>query len=206
MKSYAKENFKTRVARDVFLYDQRTMKFLVKPWGTDANHRADALYGNAFGTFICRPPKNEADLKKQMNLTTEVLVRDEGTVLAYDMSKGVIGFKTEELNELLGTKSFSFDDAAFECMVLPSRAESRTSKISASMTSLGYFLSVDKSKLKKLPKGFKWMSIMDATDPQLNVHASCIAHFLYVRRHVASPKIFRGSNVKRILSLLETYG
>lgn len=50
MKKFAKESAKTRLSRDVFIYDPKTMEFLVKPWGS-GNHRAVSKYGNAFGTF-----------------------------------------------------------------------------------------------------------------------------------------------------------
>lgn len=195
MKRFAKEDEFTRISRDVFLYDSNTMEFLVTPWGKESNHRSATKYGNAFGVFLCRPPKNESDLAEQRKFSTELFIDGQGVVLQFDVSKGVVGHKTNALNALLKRK-FEYDRATFECVVMPSTAESATSSISSHMTVLAYFLPVDASSIR-LQGGLTWLSMRDATDPTINVHASVVQTFLY-RRNVNALKTFEGANVASI--------
>ena len=98
MERFAKESEKTRLSRDVFIFDPQTMDFLVKPWGastiTNEGHRSNLQYGNAFGTFLYRPPKDDIDLQKQKDISTEMMIKDEGVVLKFNVSEGVVGWKT----------------------------------------------------------------------------------------------------------------
>ena len=54
--SYCAEDEYTRLARDIVLISNNN-KFLVRKWG-GSGHRSQASFGNAFGTFYYRPPKN----------------------------------------------------------------------------------------------------------------------------------------------------
>lgn len=202
-RNFAQESHRTRVSRDVFLYDKSSMEFLVKPWGGD--HRSALQYGNAYGSFMYRPPKDDDDLEKQRQFTTKMLIRGEGAVLAYDTTSGVIGFKTKELNKVLRKRAFPYDDTSFRCVIMPSKMECRTSSITASMTVLAYFLPVDRNKLVNIPLEYRWLSKLDATDPSKNVHASCVSHFLYGRECNKQFKTFRGSNVRKIMQRLSEW-
>lgn len=199
---FAKESAATRISRDVFVYDPRTLAFLATPWGS-AEHQSTLQYGNAFGTFLCRPPKDAADLERQRSFATEMHVDKQGMMLRYDVSGGVVGHKTKALNALLpeGTP-FRYEDAAFECVVMPSRDESPTSSIGASMTVLAYFLPVAKNKVRGVSETSKkapyvWLDAKAAVDPSKNVHASVVQTFLY-RKKVADLKLFRGAKVESI--------
>ena len=198
MHRFAKEDARSRVSRDVFVYDARTMAFLVIPWKGDG-HRADSMYGNAFGTFLYRPPKNVADMEAQRRWPEVSVEGVRGKVFRFDVSEGVVGHKTDAMNRLLG-RPFRYEDATFECVVVPSAAESRTSVLSASLTVLAYFLPVDRREVGT-PKGFKWLSERDATDPARNVHAGVVSTFLH-RRRVGDLKTFRGDDVRRIAARL----
>ena len=194
---FAKENAATRISRDVFVYDPSTLHFLATPWGS-AEHRSTLQYGNAFGAFLCRPPKDAGDLERQLRYATKMEVDGQGVVLRYDVSGGVVGHKTADLNAALPTP-FRYEDAAFECVVLPSRDESPTSSIGASMTVLAYFLPVAKAKVRGVSEGgpYVWLDAKQAVDPSTNVHASVVQAFLY-RKRVANLMLFRGANVASI--------
>lgn len=201
---FAKEGSDTRISRDVFLHDPRTGEFLVKPWG-DGHHRGSALYGNAFGTFLCRPPKDDEDLRHQLAPPVSArLVRltspRDARVLAFNV-RGVVGHKTGILNDVL-RRPFAYERAAgFIACVMPSKDESRTSTLAAANTTLAYFVHIDRKKMPRR-KGYVWISAKDATDPGKNVHASVVAAYLYcmpsIDRHV-----YHGSNLGAILKRLD---
>lgn len=199
MKKFAKESAKTRLSRDVFIYDPKTMEFLVKPWGS-GNHRAVSKYGNAFGTFLYRPPKDESDLAKQKDISSEMYMKGEGIVLKYDMSEGVISWKTKELNKLIKKKQFPYDKTTFLSVIMPSKEQCRTSSIAAPMTILAYFYPVSKDKLNDIGN-YEWLSRIDATDPTLNVHADVVSMFLY-KKDIKNLKTLQGKNVEKIMKLV----
>ena len=62
-----KEDTNTRIARDVFIYKRAEntgeLLFLCKYWDESEHHRARPTYGNAFGSFLCRPPRNAAEAR-----------------------------------------------------------------------------------------------------------------------------------------------
>lgn len=204
MERFAKESEKTRLSRDVFIFDPQTMDFLVKPWGgstvTNKGHRSNLQYGNAFGTFLYRPPKNDIDLQKQKDISTEMMIKGEGLVLRFNVSEGVVGWKTKELNKLIRKRQFPYDKAEFMCITMPSKSESRTSSIGAPMTVLAYFLPMAKSKISNIGD-YKWLNRLDATDPSKNVHASVVSTFL-CRIDISDLKTFQGSNVERIMKIM----
>lgn len=198
MKKFAPESAKTRLARDVFIYDPKTMEFLVKPWGS--NHRAKLKFGNAFGTFLYRPPKDEQEVDKQKDLSYLRYIPGEGNVLVFDVSQGVVGFKTQELTKLIKKKEFPYDKSKFLCTVIPSKTESRVSGLDAAMTILAYFYPVSKDKLNDIGN-YEWLSTIDATDPTLNVHANVVSMFLY-KKDIKNLKTLQGKNVEKIMKLV----
>ena len=204
MERFAKESEKTRLSRDVFLFDPETMDFLVKPWGastaTNEGHRSNLKFGNAFGTFLYRPPKDDKDFQKQKDISTEMMIKDEGIVLRFDVSDGVVGWKTKELNKLIRKRHFPYNKAEFMCITMPSKTECRTSSISAPMTVLAYFLPVEKSKIA-ITGNYQWLDRLDATDPSMNVHASIVSTFL-CKIDINDLKTFQGSNVEKIMKII----
>jgi hypothetical protein len=188
--SFAAETAMTRISRDVFLYDPSTNEFCVKEWGS-AEHRASARYGNAFGTFLCRPPKDEKDMSDQLSHAKR-LTFPEGDVLHYDVQR-VIGHKTADLESVL-KKPFLYNDASFVCYAMPSSEQSVTSLIAAPMTVLAYFLPVQKRSLTKRDTEV-WISSKEATDPSINVHAGVVSAFLFCKNTKPSQKVFEGADV-----------
>lgn len=204
MERFAKESEKNRLSRDVFIFDPETMDFLVKPWGastaTNEGHRSNLKFGNAFGTFLYRPPKDDIDLQKQKDISTEMMIKGEGIVLKFDVSEGVVGWKTKELNKVIRKRQFPYDKSEFMCITMPSKSECRTSSISAPMTVLAYFLPVAKSKIA-ITENYRWLKRLDATDPSMNVHASIVSTFL-CKIDINDLKTFQGSNVEKIMKII----
>lgn len=196
----------SRISRDVFLYDKHSGDFLVKPWASKDHRSSKAKFGNAFGTFLCRPPKSKEDLDSQIkHATVKALRGSKKKVLVYDMSggtkpkhpktglEGMLGFKTEALETSVGGQTL---DLQLACVSLPSMQESSTSLILEPMTVLAYFAAVRKDKTK-LTDGAFWVSKRDATDPAKNLHASVVSTFLHTPPQTQH-SLLRGKNVLAI--------
>lgn len=187
----------SRISRDVFLYDRESGDFLVKPWA-GGGHISKAQFGNAFGTFLCRPPKSKEDLDAQLKHHAKVKTssgKGKKKVLTYDVGGGIVGHKTESLSRALpnNRQPSSF---GFACVRIPSMTESAASLVHEPMTVLAYFAPVSK-RSTRLEDGAYWVSVRDATDPSKNLHANVISAFLCTPPQ-KEYKVLRGKNVLAI--------
>jgi len=174
--SFCAEDEYSRLARDIVICTA-TNKFLLKKWG-GGGHRAQASYGNAFGTFFYRPPKNipasDGDVKFAVPMWD---TKAKGWLLTFAIDG--IGPKNRELAALFGVtaKEAMLESALtseVKCYVMPSSSQSTKSSIAAPMTVLVSFLQHDEISLVNFPD-YVWASSEQAFDPGFNVHAGVIA-------------------------------
>lgn len=180
MRGFSKETAETRISRDVFIYDPYSKSFLVKKWDGPQHRVKNVKYGNAFGVFLCRPPKSQKDYHQQLEYA-EPAKLGKHNVLSFNV-KGVLGHKTKSVQQMIGreNKEFKYSDCSHITYVMPSKHECKTSSMSAGVTVLAYFLPVRKSAVH-LSEGFRWISTKQATDPTYNIHAGVVSCFLYCK-------------------------
>jgi len=192
LKNYLKEDDKSRIARDVFIYTKINNKyeFLVKPWN-DKHHQSNILYGNAFGTFLCRPPKDQTDLDNQLsepvNAKTILIPQSNKLLLTYNVKNGIIGFKTNILKKILDKDFKKIKPTKIECYKIPSNKTDKNSMLDASMTILACFIKIDKREFDDL----KWLSAKDSYNPKINIHSGIVAHFLNDMNEKTNEKILK---------------
>eukprot|EP00931_Biecheleriopsis_adriatica_P008780 TRINITY_DN10990_c0_g1_i4.p1 TRINITY_DN10990_c0_g1~~TRINITY_DN10990_c0_g1_i4.p1 ORF type:complete len:282 (-),score=38.05 TRINITY_DN10990_c0_g1_i4:338-1183(-) len=176
--SYCAEDEYTRLARDIVVISTNN-NFLVKRWG-GGGHRAQALFGNAFGTFFYRPPKTipatENDIKFAVPLWE---METKGWLLTFTIDG--LGPKNRELESMFGQQQkeamlSTAEASKARCYVMPSSGQSSKSSIAAPMTALVSYLKVDEISLDGFPD-FMWSSMEQALDPTFNVHAGVIANY-----------------------------
>ena len=218
---YLIENYKSRISRDIFVYTQNENRyeFLVKPW-SNAQHRAKGLYGNAFGTFLCRPPKDKKDLeqqiKKPINAKIMYIPQKNKNILLYDLKKEILGFKTEHLKSVLEEKFSDLEKANVECYKIPSSKNNKNSMLSAGMTILASFIEIEKKDYENL----HWLDAKTAHNPKINIHAGIISHFMQdigektnekilkdfpKLKYLNNQKTLKGYNIKKIYNLVNKY-
>jgi hypothetical protein len=190
LKNYLKEDDKSRIARDVFIYTKINNKyeFLVKKWN-NKQHRAQGLYGNAFGTFLCRPPKDQKDLDVQLsepvNANTILIPQYNKLLLTYNVKNGIIGFKTNILKKILDKDFKKIKPTKIECYKIPSCKTDKNSMLDASMTILACFIKIDKREFNDL----RWLSAKDSYNPKINIHSGIVSHFLKDMNEKTNEKI-----------------
>ena len=175
---YCAEDEYTRLSRDIVVFTAGN-KFLVKKWGS-GGHRSQASHGNAFGTFIYRPPKNipasEGDIKFAVPMWE---VDAMGWLLTFVIDG--VGPKDREMATLFGEKEkeamlSSALTSEAKCYVMPSSSQSGKSSIAAPMTTLVTFTQHAEIDLDDFPD-YAWASTEQALDPSFNVHAGIVASY-----------------------------
>ena len=176
--SYCAEDAYTRLARDIVVRTASNT-FLVRKWG-GGGHRAGAAFGNAFGTFFYRPPKNIPASDNDTKFATVMWdVEIRGWLLTFAIDG--LGVKNRELSNMFGPTAkeamllSALDDKA-NCYVMPSSSQSDKASIAAPMTVLVSFVEHEEIDLSKFPD-FAWASLQQALDPRFNVHAGVIARY-----------------------------
>ena len=172
--TFCNETTKNRLARDVFIYtfDKKgELKFLLKKW-KDPNHRATVNFGNSFGTFIYRPPKNLEDARRSLEYATPLWAKSQnGWLLTFPVNG--LGPKNELLANLLNlsiTKMIKMiNNLQVYGIIIPSSFQDSKSSIHAPMISLASFIEVQENIV--IPQDMKWVSAIDACNPKKNVHA-----------------------------------
>jgi len=217
LSSYLKENYKSRISRDIFIYTKinNTYKFLVKQWGNE-KHRAKGLYGNAFGTFLCRPPKDMEDLEQQIkhpvNAHPILIPQYNKYLLTYNLNNKVLGFKTDSLKKVLGKNFKNIKSEKIECYKIGSSKENKYSMLSAGMTILATFVKIEKEDYDNLI----WIDSKKAYNPKINIHSGIVAHFLkdinektntkilkyFPKLKVNNQKILKSNNIINIYNLI----
>ena len=216
---YLPENYKSRISRDIFVYTKTgdDYEFLVKPWA-NVHHRAKGLFGNAFGTFLCRPPKDKKDLEQQIkspvNAKIMLVPQSNKYILTYSLKKEFLGFKTGHLKSVLGDNFSNIKKTDVECYRLPSN--NKYSMLSAGMTVLASFIEIEKKNYDNL----QWINSKTACDPKKNIHVGIISHFMNDKyektnkeilkhfpklKNIDNQKILKGNNIKKIYNLVNNY-
>ena len=217
--NYLKEDDKSRISRDIFIYTKinNTYHFLVKPWG-NITHRAKGLYGNAFGTFLCRPPKDMEDLEQQIkppvNAKPILIPQYNKLLLTYNLNNTVLGFKTDSLKKILGKNFKNIKLEKVECYKISSSEENKYSMLSAGMTILATFVEIEKEEYDNLI----WIDSKKAYNPKINIHSGIVAHFLKdinektnskILKHFpkintkrSNQKILKGNDITKIYHLI----
>jgi len=171
--SYCAEDHYSRLARDVVVFTA-DHKFLVKKWH-GMGHRAQASHGNAFGTFLYRPPKLLPPKAADLSFSTPMWeVESKGWLLTFKVDG--VGPKNKLLSDLFRQDTNALQDMEVRCYVLPSSSESSKASIEAPMTSLVSFVQHDEVNLDAYPD-LMWATLQQALDPAFNVHAGVIANF-----------------------------
>ena len=181
--AYLPENYRSRISRDIFVFtkSENGYEFLVKSW-PKSNHRSKALYGNAFGTFLCRPPKNKEDLSQQIKppINAKIILVKESPrpnnkyLLTYNLKKEILGFKTEQLKSVLGDNFSNIKKTQVKCYKLSSSKNNKFSMINAGMTVIASFIEIEKKEYDNI----LWINSKTACNPKINVHACIISHFM----------------------------
>lgn len=221
IKKYLAETYKSRISRDIFVYTKTgdDYEFLVKPW-SNPQHRAKGFYGNAFGTFLCRPPKDKEDLERQINppVNAKSMLDPQRKkyVLIYNLKKEIIGFKTGQLKTVLRDNFSNLNKSYVECYKIPSSKDTKYSLLSKGMTILATFIEIKKENFDN----FIWINSETACNSKINIHGGIISHFMNDKKertnkkilkyfpkmkHINNQKILKGNNIKKIYNLVNNY-
>lgn len=201
---WCEENANTRISRDVFIYkeDAHTgeLSFLCKSWKKETHFRVKTAYGNAFGSFVCRPPRNETEatleapyIQKEfprilkpagqncylmVGSTLKAFLRSKQTHLDACLKEN----RVTQTNPLAELDTFVFQ--------IPSKAQCPTkSNIDAPMTCISKFIQVQddsvavttrrstQEKKNGSMKGLCWLNEKKAIT-KANIHGCVIYDFL----------------------------
>ena len=224
-----KEDANTRISRDVFLYtkDNHTgeMCFLCKSWKKEEHYRVKTAYGNAFGSFVCRPPRNE----KEATLSAPY-IQDEFPLIWTPNADGRALMVGSMLNKFLRTKQRNLEaclkanggfthadtDGYTFVFQIPSKSQCPTkSPIDAPMTCIAKFIRVSGTTSTSdddVANGFCWVNEKKAKT-NANIHGCVIHDFLVYTKekttgglflkevyapHTADAKTLSGSNIVSI--------
>lgn len=187
--AYCAEDEYTRLARDIFLLAGN--KVLLRKWG-GGGHRAQILFGNGFGTFFYRPPKNVPATEGDIKWAVPMWEVDAGGWLLTFKIDG-LGPKNSELGAIFGpeAKDAMLEaalDAEAKCYVMPSSSQSDKSSIAAPMAVLVNFIQCDQVDLGKFPD-LTWADIEQAVDPKFNVHAGVLASYCRDKAMVSAERL-----------------
>ena len=187
-----KEDANTRISRDVFLYKEDVhtgeLCFLCKSWKKEEYHRVKTAYGNAFGSFVCRPPRNE----KEATLSAPY-IQDEFPLIWTPTADGRALMVGSMLNKFLRTKQKDLEAclqangvtranplAQVDTFVfqIPSKAQYHKSSMGAQMTCIAKFINVSGTTSDDdEANGFCWVNEKKAKT-EANIHGCVIHDFL----------------------------
>lgn len=225
---WCKEDANTRISRDVFLYKEDVhtgeLCFLCKSWKKGEHHRVKTAYGNAFGSFVCRPPRNE----KEATLSAPY-IQDEFPLIWTPTADGRALMVGSMLNKFLRTKQKDLEAclqangvtranplAQVDTFVfqIPSKEQYHESSMGAQMTCIAKFINVSGTTSTSDDddaNGFCWVNEKKAKT-EANIHGCVIHDFLvYTKKkttglflkevyahHTADAKTLNGSNIVSI--------